>query len=98
MQQDHSSGRTSPLIFAAVHAFSIVRHTGSLPGKFCRKIGISGCDQSPGINEDLSADLFCHCPSVKQNASAQRGGNTGSKILIGCILRKGYLVPTLTPP
>ena len=60
---------------AAVHPFTVMGNTGSFPRQFRGQVRISRGNQSPGVNENLSADLLRDHGSVLHNASALRRRN-----------------------
>ena len=79
----------------AVNTISVMCHTGGLFRIFCCQIRISRCHKSPGINENLSAYLFCRCTSVLFDTSASRSRNPVSQIQIRCMLSR---YPITAPP
>ena len=75
----HSHKNTS------MDSVSAMSNTCCFPCKFCRYIRIPRCNQSPGINKNLTTNLFCSCFSILFNASAFRSFDSISQIQICCM-------------
>ena len=64
-----------------------MRYTRSLAGQLCSQRWIARCNQSPGINKYLSADLLRYCTSILRNAAASRCRYAAAQVQICRMLR-----------